>query len=149
MLLLALTQMRVTFHSAPAHAMHFPAHLQFREWKKAMLTMTSQTVYGKHVTKGWLTFSSPLNDEWLKKCIFFCIRDTVNNQKFCLLAFFGCLLVNCLVGGGGRRVGELGIILLFLQTKSLSTGLMGSYLSWLLKFGEKISTQMCGIGVKC
>lgn len=78
------------------------------------MPMTSLTVYGKYVTKGWLTFSSPLNDEWLKKCISFYIRRTVNSQKFCLLAFFGCLLVNCLVGGGGRGVGELGIILLFL-----------------------------------
>lgn len=31
-------------------------------------------------------FSSPLNDEWLKKCICFCIRGTVNSQKFCQLS---------------------------------------------------------------
>lgn len=67
-----------------------------------MLTMTSLTVYGKHVTKGWLTFSSPLNDEWLKKCISFCIRGTVNSQKFCLLAFSAVCwsTVSWVVGGG-------------------------------------------------
>lgn len=107
-----------------------------------MLTMTS--LNGKHITKGWLTFSSPLNDEWLKKCICFCIRGTVNSQKFFLLAFFSCLLVNCLVGGGGGRgVGELGIIISFSINKEFVDRLDGK-LPFLITeiWGEIIHTNV-------
>lgn len=71
--------------------------------------MTSLTVYGKHVTKGWLTFSSPLNDEWLKKCICFCIRGTVNSQKFCQLSV-GQLSRGWWGGEGCWGVGNYNII---------------------------------------
>ena len=73
-----------------------------------MLTMTSLTVYGKHVTKGWLTFSSPLNDEWLKKCIFLLDKRYCQQSEILSVGFFQLSVGQLSRGWWGEECGGVG-----------------------------------------